>query len=339
MSSSESEEADEYQTQSTQTQKGKRKQKQGEDDLQDDIRENLVADVVRFILSKDSAKLPIKKTDISTKVMKDYKRHTSDVMTMAQDRLSNVFGMTLLEVDAKTKGTYILVSPFSPTEIDEFINTKSASQETEAIVLMSTLSLIELSNGKIDIEKALEALGKMGLEKLEHKDKIKNEKYWEHLVRTNFQKQLYIRSVKESGQGRDITFIFAGFRTSHEIGRINVNKYIAKLFGEEMDDIRLKEIENEEADKANELLHAKQSTQTQSRSRNPGTQSQSQTPTQRGRKQQQSQAQSQVQSQTPTQKRKQSQAQSQQASQSSQSQSQSQSQSNRGSATKKARRG
>jgi len=334
MSSSESEEADEYQTQ-----KGKRKQKQGEDDLQDDIRENLVADVVRFILSKDSAKLPIKKTDISTKVMKDYKRHTSDVMTMAQDRLSNVFGMTLLEVDAKTKGTYILISPFSPTEIDEFINTKSASQETEAIVLMSTLSLIELSNGKIDIEKALEALGKMGLEKLEHKDKIKNEKYWEHLVRTNFQKQLYIRSVKESGQGRDITFIFAGFRTSHEIGRINVNKYIAKLFGEEMDDIRLKEIENEEADKANELLHAKQSTQTQSRSRNTGTQSQSQTPTQRGRKQQQSQAQSQVQSQTPTQKRKQSQAQSQQASQSSQSQSQSQSQSNRGSATKKARRG
>jgi len=336
MSSSESEEADEYQTQSTQTQIGKRRQKQGEDDLQDDIRENLVADVVRFILSKDSAKLPIKKTDISIKVMKDYKKHTSDVMTMAQERLSNVFGMTLLEVDNKTKGTYILISPFSPTEIDEFINTKSASQETEAIVLMSTLSLIELSNGKIDIEKALEALGKMGLEKLEHKDKIKNEKYWEHLVRTNFQKQLYIRSVKESGQGRDITFIFTGFRTSHEIGRINVNKYIAKLFGEEMDDIRLKEIENEEADKERELMHAKQSTQTQSRSRNTGTQSQSQTPTQRGRKQQ-SQAQSQVQSQTPTQKRKQSQAQSQQASQSSQSQSQSQS--NRGSATKKARRG
>jgi hypothetical protein len=333
MSTSESEEAEEYQTQ-----KGKRRQKQGEDDLQEDIRDNLVNDVVRFMLSKDSAKMPIKKTDISTKIMKDYKKYTANVMEMAQEKLSNVFGMTLVEVDAKTKGTYILTGPFSPNEIDEFINTKTVSQETESIVLMSTLSLIELSNGKIDIEKALEALGKMGLEKLEYKDKIKNEKYWEHLVRTNFQKQLYIRSVKENGQGRDVTFIFPGFRTSIEIGRVNVNKYIAKLFGEEMDEIRLKEIETEEADKESEQLHAKQSTQTQSRARN-ATQSQSQTPTQRGRKAQ-NQSQSQSQSQTPTQKRKQSPAQSQQASQSSQaSQSQSQSQSNRGSATKKARRG
>lgn len=118
---------------------------------------------------------------------------------------------------------------------------------------MSTLSLIEISNGKIDIDKALEFLEKMGLEKLEHKDKNeKNEKYWESLVRNDFQKQLYvltslfiiyyfggekvyvnlfryIKSAKESGQGKDVTFISAGFRANVEIGRINVNKYIAKV--------------------------------------------------------------------------------------------------------------
>jgi len=313
MSSSESEDGEEYQTQSTQ--KGRRR-KASEDDLDEEIKNNLVADVVRFILSKDSAKLPIKKTDISTKIVKDYKKYTANILESAQERLSDVFGMTLVEVDAKTKGTYILTSPFSPTELDEFINTKSVSQETEYIVLMSTLSLIEISNGRIDIDKALEALGKMGLEKLEYKDKNeKNERYWENLVRHLFQKQLYIKSTKESGQGRDLTFISAGFRTSIEIGRININKYIAKLFGDEMDDIRLKEIEHEEADKERELAHAKTQTQTQSRASK----------------------QSNTQSQTPTQKRKQS---TQAQSQSSQaSQSQSQSQSNRGSATKKARRG
>jgi len=336
MSSSESEDGEEYQTQSTQ--KGRRRSNLAEGDLDEDIKNNLVADVVRFILSKDSAKLPIKKTDISTKVVKDYKKYTPYILEMAQQRLSDVFGMTLVEVDAKTKGTYILTSPFSPFELDEFINTKSVSQETESIVLMSTLSLIEISNGRIDIEKALEALGKMGLEKLEHKDKNeKNEKYWEHLVRTHFQKQLYIKSAKEIGQGKDTTFISIGFRTSVEIGRININKYIAKLFGDEMDDIRLKEIENEEADKEREQAHAKAQTQTQHRA---GKQSntQSQTPTQKRKQTQaQSQAQSQSQSQTPTQKRKQSQAQSQAQSQSQASQSQSQS--NRGNATKKARRG
>jgi len=331
MSSEESEDGEEYQTQ-----KGRRRPKLAEDDLQEDIRNNLVADVVRFILSKDSAKLPIKKAEISTKIVKDYKKYTANILELAQARLTDVFGMTLVEVDAKTKGTYILTSPFSPNELDEFINTKSVSQETESIVLMSTLSLIEISNGRIDIDKAIEALGKMGLEKLEYKDKNeKNEKYWENLVRHQFQKTLYLRSFKESGQGRDITFISAGFRTSVEIGRININKYIAKLFGDEMDDIRLKEIENEEADKEKEQENAKVQTQTQSRAIKQSN-TQSQTPTQRGKKPTQAQSQS----QTPTQKRKQSQVQSQVASQSSQaSQSQSQSQSNRGSATKKARRG
>jgi hypothetical protein len=334
MSSEESEDGEEYQTQSTQ--KGRRRSKLAEDDLQEDIRNNLVADVVRFILSKDSAKLPIKKAEISTKIVKDYKKYTANILELAQARLTDVFGMTLVEVDAKTKGTYILTSPFSPNELDEFINTKSVSQETESIVLMSTLSLIEISNGRIDIDKAIEALGKMGLEKLEYKDKNeKNEKYWENLVRHQFQKTLYLRSFKESGQGRDITFISAGFRTSVEIGRININKYIAKLFGDEMDDIRLKEIENEEADKEKEQENAKVQTQTQSRAIKQSN-TQSQTPTQRGKKPTQAQSQS----QTPTQKRKQSQVQSQVASQPSQaSQSQSQSQSNRGSATKKARRG
>jgi hypothetical protein len=334
--SSESEDGEEYQS----TQKGRgRKPKLIEDDLDEDIRNTLVADVVRFILSKDSSKLPIKKADISAKIVKDahYKKYTTNILEMAQQRLSDVFGMTLIEVDAKTKGTYILTSPFSPTEL-EFINTKSVSQETESIVLMSTLSLIEISNGRIDIEKAFEALGKMGLEKLEYKDKNdKNEKYWEHLVRTHFQKQLYIRATKESGQGRDITFISAGFRTSVEIGRININKYIAKLFGDEMDDIRLKEIETEEADKEREQEHARAQTQMQSSASKQSTQNQ--TPTQR-RKQTQVQSQAQNQSQTPTQKRKQSQVQSQVASQSSQaSQCQSQSQSNREGATKKAKRG
>lgn len=62
---------------------------------------------------------------------------------------------------------------------------------------MSTLSLIEISNGRIDIDKALESLEKMGLEKLEHKDKNeKNEKYWESLVRNDFQKQLYVLSLQ-----------------------------------------------------------------------------------------------------------------------------------------------
>jgi len=258
---------------------------------------------------------------------------------LAQQRLIDVFGMELVEVDAKTKGTYILTSPFSPIQLDEFINTKSVSQETESIVLMATLSLIEISNGRIDIDKALEALGNMGLEKLEYKDK-RHEKYWENLVRHHFQKQLYIKSTKESGQGRDITYISSGFRTSIEIGRININKHIAKLNGDEMDEIRLKEIENEEADreKEEELARTQQQTQhTQSRGRQA---TQSQTPTQT-QKRKQTQDQSQSQSQTSNQKRKQSQVQSQVASQSqsSQSQTQSQSQSNRGSATKKARRG
>lgn len=54
------------------------------------------------MLSKDSAKLPIKKTDIATKIVKDYKKYIASILELAQQKLDDVFGMTLLEVDSKT---------------------------------------------------------------------------------------------------------------------------------------------------------------------------------------------------------------------------------------------
>jgi len=315
-SSEKEEDSDDYQTQSSQrsqratqnqsqkTQKRgtgtKRKRKEDDDiELTDDIQEKLVVDLVRYIMCLDSAKLPIKRVDINAKVLSDYKKYANQIFELAAEQIFQIFRMKLVEVETRQR-VYILQNYFSPIELDEFINVKTDSQRTEYIILLSVLSLIELSNGRIDLEALLEALYKMGLNKLEHRDRTDlSDKWWENLVKNTFVKQLYLEKEKDPGKGKEITYIVSGYRSKIEIGRLHVNKYISKCFGEEMDEIRAKEIENEIADSEAEFVQSQSSQQTQVQSQsqtirgrgannnhnpqNSQVQSQSQDPTPRGR--------------------------------------------------------
>jgi len=152
--------------------------------------------------------------------------------------------MELAEIENK-KGQFILINHITPSELEEFIDIKTESQKTEFTLLMNILSFIELSNGKIDVERAMEGISKLKIGHLEHRDKAPTDKWWESLI-TVLCKQLYLEKIKEkSPHGKDSEYFIAGFRSKTEIGRMNINKFIAKSFGEELDDIRAKEIEEE----------------------------------------------------------------------------------------------
>jgi hypothetical protein len=255
-------------TQSQQTQRGranKRKAKEDDDDeeegvqsqrahtqINEDIKIGLVADVVRFILCKDSTKQIIRKTDIQSKVISNYKKHFTEIMEAAQRQIFDTFGMQMIEVENK-KGQYIMVNTLFPSELEEFIEIKTDSQKTEFILLMNLLSFIELSNGKIEVERAIDGISKVKIGHLEHKDKAPTDKWWENLIPV-LCKQLYIEKIKEkSPHGKDSEYFIAGFRSKTEIGRMNINKFIAKSFGEELDDIRAKEIEDELLEEQEEM--------------------------------------------------------------------------------------
>jgi hypothetical protein len=87
---------------------------------------------------------------------------------------------------------YILTSEFAPSEIEEFTTVKTTSQKTEYILLMSLLALIEISNGKLDTEKAIDAMRRIGFHHLEHKHKSEKEDWWVDIVKKDFPRQLYV---------------------------------------------------------------------------------------------------------------------------------------------------
>ncbi|XP_048695037.1 non-structural maintenance of chromosomes element 3 homolog isoform X2 [Caretta caretta] len=68
-----------------------------------------VSELVQYLLVKDQKKIPIKRADILKNVIKDYKSVYSEIIKRAGRNLQQVFGMQLVEIDAKNH-IYILVS-------------------------------------------------------------------------------------------------------------------------------------------------------------------------------------------------------------------------------------
>jgi hypothetical protein len=89
------------------------------------------------------------------------------------------------------------VNEFSPSEIEEFIQVKTPSQKSEYILLITLLSLLEISHGKLDTEKAIEGMKKIGFHHLEHKDKTDKDDWWVDIIKKDFKSQLYVHVVSE----------------------------------------------------------------------------------------------------------------------------------------------
>ncbi|CAM4637740.1 unnamed protein product [Lepidochelys kempii] len=68
-----------------------------------------VSELVQYLLVKDQKKIPIKRADILKNVIKDYKSVYSEIIKRAGRNLQQVFGLQLVEIDAKNH-IYILVS-------------------------------------------------------------------------------------------------------------------------------------------------------------------------------------------------------------------------------------
>jgi hypothetical protein len=61
---------------------------------------------VRFIMFRDSVKLPIRRDDLSKKILTNYKKSANLIMEEATERLRDVFGLTLTEVEGKSMNAF-----------------------------------------------------------------------------------------------------------------------------------------------------------------------------------------------------------------------------------------
>jgi len=223
--------------------RGRKKRSQHEtkrwEALSEEQCEKLLGDVMRLALFLDHKKHPIKRADITTKVLADYKGSnlTSQLITEAQKRFKTIFGFELVEVPRvqveasdsnKGTGVYILKNAF-PKEAKAILKGDNHQLASQTALLHTILVLIVLSGGVLEADLLFSSLKKLGL----HEDKpdpILHD--WKKLI-DYFVKELYLHRHKVPGRvntsGATVVEYRWGGRALLEVDKIQIMRYSGAL--------------------------------------------------------------------------------------------------------------
>ncbi|NWV43121.1 NSE3 protein, partial [Grantiella picta] len=95
-----------------------------------------VSELVQFLLVKDQKKIPIKRADMLKNVIREYKDASSEILNKAGRTLQEVFGMQLVEIDAK-RHTYILINNLPRPEGEYLCKDKEKEKMGLLLVILS----------------------------------------------------------------------------------------------------------------------------------------------------------------------------------------------------------
>ncbi|KAK4507581.1 hypothetical protein PRZ48_001316 [Zasmidium cellare] len=220
--------------------------------------------LVRLALALEFQRRPLRRGDISEKVLGPNGRQFKNVFSQAQIHLRNVFGMELVELPAKEKITLqqkraaqksasqskgvtswvltsILPSKFRDPEIIQPLAAPTAEDESKYTAIYTVLvSLIRLSGGALPDAKMDRSLQRLQMEdSTPVVDYEKTEKLMKRL-----EKDGYIVRIKEStGTGEDDVYWMVGPRGKIEIGDDGIRGLTKAVYGEQEDEAAETELE------------------------------------------------------------------------------------------------
>lgn len=111
---------------------------------------------MRLVICKERGRATFKREDLSQSVLKDVPRQTfQTILPVVQEKLKNVFGMELVELPARDKGTskkapaapskqFVLRSTLPPEKMSKLLDWKAELPKMS--VLYVILALIMMSN-------------------------------------------------------------------------------------------------------------------------------------------------------------------------------------------------
>lgn len=217
--------------------------------------DQMVKKMVRFALACEYQRKPIRRADISEKVLGSEGRKFKAVFSHAQDQLRTVFGMEMVELPAREKVT------LQQKRAQKAAATQSAATATKSWVLVSTLppeyrtadildppaaptseeeakyigiytlvvSLIILSGGTMLDSKLERYLRRLQMEDTTPVDDFeKTEKLFKRMEREG-----YVVKVKEnSGTGDDEMYWMVGPRGKVEVGEDGAKALAIQVYGD-----------------------------------------------------------------------------------------------------------
>lgn len=218
----------------------------------DDTHSTLVKKLIRYALSCEHARTPIKRDALRLHVFRHSSARVkfSTIFEAAQDELTRVFGMRLAELPAKEKvslrdrraqaqkgvqlakgtGNYVLVSVLpGKYKVPEIVRpSRAPSEENEATymgLVTFVIACILLSNGTVSNEKLMRNLRRLNAE--EHTPLDTTENVLARMIR-----QGYVVRIKDNSGGEDVTTWIVGPRGKLEIGQKGVVGLVREVYGD-----------------------------------------------------------------------------------------------------------
>ncbi|XP_046548576.1 non-structural maintenance of chromosomes element 3 homolog [Haliotis rubra] len=122
-----------------------------------------VNDLVQYLLIMWQKNYPIKKLDINKNVLKEHRSAFAHIMKKAQEKLGRVFGVDVVELQDKYKGSFILLNRLE-NDTDNPHLLWPEEDNTKTGLLMVILSLIYMNGNVMQDSELWHSLKKLGVE-------------------------------------------------------------------------------------------------------------------------------------------------------------------------------
>ncbi|KAA8912727.1 MAGE family-domain-containing protein [Sphaerosporella brunnea] len=212
-------------------------------------KEQLTKNFVRFALAQELSRQPIKRPDISAKVLGSSSRQFKDIFALAQTELRNVFGMELTELPQRDKTrlaarraahaadkaatsskSYVLTSTLPEQyRAPEILYPSGFKEQTYTAMVSFVTALIYLNGRALPATKLNRYLRRM------HADEWTPIEKTEKVLQT-MQKHGYIVRVKDAASDDASYDYHLGPRAKVEIGEEGVKSLIRTVYGDNTPD-------------------------------------------------------------------------------------------------------
>lgn len=189
-----------------------------------------VAELVQFLLIKDQRKIPIRRADILKHVVGDYKDVFGELLRQAAERLHDVFGYRLVELEPRSN-TYILVNTLEPVEEDAEVRGDQGTPT--AGLLMIVLGLIFMKGNSIKETEVWDFLRRLGVHPTKKHLIFGDPK---KLITEDFVRQRYLEYRRIPHTDPVDYELQWGPRTLLETSKMKVLKFVAKVHNQDPKD-------------------------------------------------------------------------------------------------------
>lgn len=189
-----------------------------------------VCDLVQYLLIMDQKKIPIKKLDINKYILKEHSRAFNKFFSKAKTTLKEVFGIHLMELDAKQK-SYILVNMFE-NEVDKEHLVWPPEDNAKMGLLMVVLSTIFMKGNVMPDNLLYHMLKKLGIDTEQNHAVFGDVK---KLITQEFVRMGYLEYVRDPKSDPPVYEFKWGPRAKLEISKRNALDFVCQIYDVELD--------------------------------------------------------------------------------------------------------